>query len=86
MELHAISSRMRAGIMSKAERGELALKLPTGLVRDEHGLVHKDPNLEVQDRISLVFESFLRLRSANKVLLFLTMAGCSCRASTASGT
>jgi DNA invertase Pin-like site-specific DNA recombinase len=75
MELHAISSRMRAGIMSKAERGELALKLPTGLVRDEHGLVHKDPNLEVQDRISFVFESFLRLRSANKVLLFFNEGG-----------
>jgi DNA invertase Pin-like site-specific DNA recombinase len=75
MELHAISSRMRAGIMSKAERGELALKLPTGLARDEHGVVRKDPNLEVQDRISLVFESFLRLRSANKALLFLNEGG-----------
>ena len=75
MELHAISSRMRAGIMSKAERGELVLKLPTGLARDEHGLVHKDPNREVQDRISLVFESFLRLRSANKVLLFFNESG-----------
>ncbi len=75
MELHAISSRMRAGILSKAERGELALKLPTGLARDEHGLVCKDPNLEVQDRISLVFESFLRLRSANKVLLFFNEDG-----------
>jgi DNA invertase Pin-like site-specific DNA recombinase len=75
MELHAISSRMRAGIMSKAERGELALKLPTGLVRDENGLIHKDPNLEVQDRISFVFQSFLRLRSANKVLLFFNEGG-----------
>jgi DNA invertase Pin-like site-specific DNA recombinase len=75
MELHAISSRMRAGILSKAERGELALRLPTGLVRDEHGLVRKDPNLEVQDRISLVFEIFLRLRSANKVLLFFSEGG-----------
>ena len=73
--LHAISSRMRAGIMSKAERGELALKLPTGLVRDEHGLVRKDPNLEVQGRISFVFEGFLKLRSADKVLLFSTKAG-----------
>jgi DNA invertase Pin-like site-specific DNA recombinase len=75
MELHAISSRMRAGILNKAERGELALRLPTGLVRDEHGLVHKDPNLEVQDRVSFVFESFLRLRSANKVLLFFSEGG-----------
>src|SRR5215208_932157 len=75
MELHAISSRMRAGILSKAERGELALKLPTGLARDECGVVCKDPNLEVQDRISFVFESFLRLRSANKVLLLLNEGG-----------
>jgi DNA invertase Pin-like site-specific DNA recombinase len=70
MELHTIRGRLTAGILSKAERGELALKLPIGLERDEHGLVHKDPNLEVQDRISLVFETFLRLRTANKVLRY----------------
>lgn len=70
MELHTIRGRMNAGLLNKAERGELAQKLPTGLERDEHGLVHKDPNLEVQDRISLVFETFLRLRSASKVLRF----------------
>lgn len=75
MELHAISSRMRAGILSKAERGELGLKLPTGLARDEHDAVRKDPNLEVQGRISFVFESFLKLRSANKVLLFFNEGG-----------
>ncbi|MCA1837284.1 MAG: recombinase family protein [Actinobacteria bacterium] len=71
MELHTICSRMRAGIVNKAQRGELALKLPTGLVRDEHGIVHKDPDLEIQDRISLVFETFLKLRTAGKVLRFL---------------
>jgi DNA invertase Pin-like site-specific DNA recombinase len=75
MELHTISSRMRAGIVNKAERGELALGLPTGLVRDEHGLVHKDPNLEVQDRISFVFEAFLRLRTAGQVLRVLNEGG-----------
>jgi|SRR5215207_2170756 len=75
MELHTICSRMRAGILNKAERGELALQLPTGLVRDEHGLVHKDPNLEIQNRISLVFETFLRLRTAGKVLRFLNTNG-----------
>jgi len=70
MELHTIRGRLTAGILSKAERGELALKLPIGLERDEHGLVHKDPNMEVQDRISLVFETFLRLRAASKVLRY----------------
>ena len=43
MELHTIRGRMNAGLLNKAERGELAQKLPTGLERDEHGLVHKDP-------------------------------------------
>lgn len=70
MELHTIRGRLTAGLLSKAERGELALKLPIGLERDEHGLVHKDPNLEVQNRLSLVFETFLRLRTASKALRY----------------
>lgn len=70
MELHTIRGRLTAGLLSKAERGELAMKLPIGLERDEHGLVHKDPNLEVQNRICLVFETFLRLRTASKVLRY----------------
>ncbi len=68
MELHTIRERMTAGLLNKARRGELALQLPTGLVRDEMGTVRKDPNLEVQQRIGLVFDTFLRLRSAGKVL------------------
>ena len=46
----------------KAQRGELALHLPVGLVRDEAGRVRQDPHQEVQERIHLVFDSFLRLR------------------------
>lgn len=70
LELHTIRARMTAGLLNKAERGELALTLPTGLVREETGVVHKDPNQDVQDRLALVFSSFLRLRSASKVLQF----------------
>lgn len=70
MELHTIRGRMTAGLLNKAERGELALMLPTGLVRDEAGIVHKDPNVEIQDRIGLVFETFLRVRTASKALHF----------------
>lgn len=44
MELHTIRARLTAGILNKAERGELALSLPVGLVRDELEVVHKDPN------------------------------------------
>jgi hypothetical protein len=39
-----------------------------GLVRDALGRVTKDPNREVQDRLQLVFTTFLQVRSASKVL------------------
>src|SRR5713101_4643111 len=71
LELHTIRARMTAGLLNKAARGELALTLPVGLVRDALDHVHKDPHQEVQDRLDLVFTTFLRLRSASKVLGFL---------------
>ena len=70
VELHTIRARLTAGLLNKAQRGELALHLPVGLVRDEAGQVRPDPNQEVQERIHLVFNAFLRLRSACKVLHF----------------
>jgi DNA invertase Pin-like site-specific DNA recombinase len=71
LELHTIRARMTAGLLNKAQRGELALSLPIGLIRDAIGTVRKDPNQEVQDRLDLIFTTFLRLRSASKVLQFL---------------
>jgi DNA invertase Pin-like site-specific DNA recombinase len=67
-ELHTIRARLTAGLLNKAARGELALQLPVGLVRTPDGRVVKDPNREVQDRIALVFTTFLQARSASKVL------------------
>jgi DNA invertase Pin-like site-specific DNA recombinase len=68
MELYTIRARMTAGLLNKAQRGDLALILPVGLVRDADGLVRKEPNLEVQHRLDLVFSTFLQRRSASKVL------------------
>src|SRR6266581_2679682 len=70
LELHTIRARMTAGLLNKAERGALALQLPVGLVRDVTGTVRKDPHREVQDRLDLVFTTFLRVKSASKVLQF----------------
>ena len=70
LELHTMRNRIREGILSQADRGELALKLPVGLVRDVSGQVHKDPNLEIQKRIELIFSTFLELKSACKVARF----------------
>jgi DNA invertase Pin-like site-specific DNA recombinase len=70
LELHTIRARMTAGLLNKAERGELALMLPVGLVRGRTGKVLKEPNLEIQERLSLVFSTFMQRRSASKVLEF----------------
>jgi len=68
LELHTIRSRLRAGLLNKAQRGELELRLPVGLVRDGQGVVRKDPNREVQDRITLVFQTFLKVKAASQVV------------------
>jgi DNA invertase Pin-like site-specific DNA recombinase len=65
LELHTIRARMTAGLLNKARRGELALSLPIGLIRDAADRVHKDPHREVQDRLELVFTTFLRKRSGS---------------------
>ena len=70
VELSTIRARLTAGLLNKAKRGDLALQLPAGLLRDEHGIVHKDPNLEVQSAIELVFKTFLKVRSASKTVVF----------------
>jgi hypothetical protein len=71
LELHTIKARLTAGLLNKAQRGELALSLPIGLVRNVIGKVHKDPNREVADRLDLILTTFLRVRSASKVVQFL---------------
>ena len=69
-ELHTIRSRLTAGLLNKAERGDLGLPLPMGLLRLADGQVVKDPNVEVQERLGLVFSTFLRVKSASQVLRF----------------
>src|SRR6266700_1709814 len=67
-ERHTMKARLTAGLIHKAERGALALTLPTGLVRNGQGTVQKIPNQEAQARLALVFETFLQCRSASKVV------------------
>lgn len=75
LELHTIRSRLTAGLLAKAERGELALMLPVGLVRDPSGVVVKDPDLAVQERLELVFQTFLKFRTVAKVMRMLNDRG-----------
>ncbi|MBO0791324.1 MAG: recombinase family protein, partial [Ktedonobacteraceae bacterium] len=66
LELHTIRARMTAGLLNKARRGELALTLPVGLMRDAAGRVHQDPHQEVHDRLQLIFATFLQKRGAEQ--------------------
>lgn len=75
LELHTIRSRLTAGLIAKATRGELAVTLPVGLVRDESGVVLKDPNIAVRDRLSLVFQLFLKVRTVAGVMRMLNDQG-----------
>jgi DNA invertase Pin-like site-specific DNA recombinase len=68
VELHTLRGRLTAGLLSKAERGELELLLPAGLERGDDGVVTKDPNQEVRERIALVFAAFLERGSVGKVI------------------
>jgi DNA invertase Pin-like site-specific DNA recombinase len=75
VELHTIRARLTAGLLNKAARGELALSLPIGLAREAGGVVVKNADREVQARLALIFATFLRVRSACKVLRFLNERG-----------
>jgi DNA invertase Pin-like site-specific DNA recombinase len=70
LELHTLRARLTAGLVNKAQRGELALTLPVGLVRDSLGRVLKHPDQEVQHRLALVFTSFLQVKAACQVVRF----------------
>jgi DNA invertase Pin-like site-specific DNA recombinase len=68
LELHTLRGRLIAGIISKAERGELALTLPTGLVRRDDGCVEQHPDQEIRDRILLIFDTLLEKKSLARLL------------------
>src|SRR5579859_78315 len=67
-ELHLLKLRLKEGRMRRVERGEYRQHLPTGLVRLPDGRVMKDPDVQIQHAIELVFEHFATLGSARQVL------------------
>jgi DNA invertase Pin-like site-specific DNA recombinase len=75
VELHTLRGRLIAGVQQKAQRGDLALALPAGLVRQDDGGVVKDPDRAVQHAITLVFQTFLERRSASQVVRLLRDQG-----------
>ena len=62
-ELHVLRARLRGGIISKARRGELEMRLPIGFVYAD-GRVRLDPDASVQESVRNLFRTFQRTGSA----------------------
>ena len=69
-ELHHLKLRLHAGERHKAERGELRLALPVGLVYPRSGEITFDTDEEVQSRVRLVCAKFEELGTANAVVRY----------------
>lgn len=63
-ELHVLRARLRGGILNKARRGELEMRLPIGFVYDADSRVRLDPDVRIQKTIRLLFQTFRRTGSA----------------------
>jgi DNA invertase Pin-like site-specific DNA recombinase len=75
VELHCIQARLQGARRSKAQRGELPMGLPVGLVRGRDGAIELDPDQEVQGALRTVYAQFEVLGSANAVLRFFREHG-----------
>ena len=63
-ELHVLHARLRGGIINKARRGDLEMRLPIGFVYDTDGRARIDPDASVQASIRQLFKIFQRTGSA----------------------
>lgn len=63
-ELHILKARLVGGVLSKAQRAELKMPLPVGLVYDEEERVGLDPDQQVQQSLRVFFATFERTGSA----------------------
>jgi DNA invertase Pin-like site-specific DNA recombinase len=66
-ELHILRARMRGGLLNKARRGALALRLPVGYRRLGDGSVVQDPDDQVRETLQTLFAQFALLKTARAV-------------------
>jgi DNA invertase Pin-like site-specific DNA recombinase len=70
-DLFTLRSRLNEGRLNKTRRGELTQVLPVGYVRSEVGAAVKDPDRQVQERLTYIFRLFDRHKVARQVLVQL---------------
>ena len=74
-ELHILRARLQGGILNKARRGELRIRLPVGLIYNESDDVVLDPDQQIQKTIHQIFETFSRTGSANATVTHFRKQG-----------
>lgn len=67
-EIHFLRARLQGGILNKAKRGELKIRLPVGFVYDDSGKTVMDPDRQVIEAIEHLFSTFKRTGSAYAVV------------------
>ena len=71
VELFTMRGRLERGRLNKARRGELFLHVPPGYVRTPSGGADLDPDEQVRDVVSLIFDKFDELAAASAVFRYL---------------
>jgi len=74
-ELFTLRTRLHEGRWNKARKGQLYFPLPVGYVRGTDGGWELDPDTQVRERLTCLFESFRRHGVARSVLLDLKQHG-----------
>ena len=69
-ELHVIHMRMQGGVLTKAKRGDLRVRLPIGFLYDDENQVILDPDQQVQEAIRMIFSSFRRTGSTYGIMKY----------------
>lgn len=69
-ELHMLHARLIGGQINKARRGELWLRPPIGFIYDSQKRMIIDPDEQIQRAVRLVFETFRRTGSAERVVRY----------------
>ena len=70
LELRQMGMRLWENKLRKAQRGELRIHLPVGLIFDRQQGIHLDPNEQVQAAVRLLFERFRLSGSINQVVRY----------------
>jgi DNA invertase Pin-like site-specific DNA recombinase len=67
-ELHVLRARLHGGVMNKAQRGELQMQLPIGLVYDPDGRVVLDPDQQIRETIRTMLRLYRETGTARQAV------------------